>query len=327
MPEKITLLFINERKTMNKLSFITTVYNEERHIQRLLDSLEMQTLLPDEVVIADGGSTDNTWVLLQQYKKKSKIKHVMILMKNGNRSIGRNEAIKHATGDIILCSDAGCFLDKNWIKNITQQFKDVSVDVVAGYYQGYAITTFQKCLIPYVLVMPDKVDPADFLPATRSMAFTKIIWRKAGKFPEAYSHNEDYVFAKKLKEIGADIIFQKDAFVYWIPRNNLQDAGYMFYRFATGDAEAGIYRSKVLLIFLRYILVLGSLFYALLYDRDMIRYMIYGLGIVYICWSIIKNYRYASTVHAVYLLPILQITSDIAVMAGTLFGTLKKHLS
>ncbi len=43
-----------------KVSVIATVLNEGQAIERLLESLAAQTRPPDEVVIADGGSTDET---------------------------------------------------------------------------------------------------------------------------------------------------------------------------------------------------------------------------------------------------------------------------
>jgi glycosyltransferase involved in cell wall biosynthesis len=43
-----------------KISFITTVFNEEKTIDRFFESLLGQTKAPDEIVIVDGGSTDDT---------------------------------------------------------------------------------------------------------------------------------------------------------------------------------------------------------------------------------------------------------------------------
>src|SRR6185437_12673858 len=133
----------------------------------------------------------------------------------------RNEAIRHATGDVIVCTDAGNILDKDWVEKITEPFEVLSktephpspllkgeginknIDVVAGYYEAIARTVFQKCVVPYAFVMPDKVDPNNFLPATRSVAFTKKIWEKVGGFDERLSHNEDYAFAKALQKVKA----------------------------------------------------------------------------------------------------------------------------
>ena len=41
-------------------SIVTTVYNDESKILELLKCIESQTLKPDEIIIVDGGSSDNS---------------------------------------------------------------------------------------------------------------------------------------------------------------------------------------------------------------------------------------------------------------------------
>ncbi|MCL4353217.1 glycosyltransferase [Patescibacteria group bacterium] len=265
---------------MEKVSFITTVLNEERTIDLFLKSLFNQSRLPDEVVIVDGGSTDATTSVISNKELKSP--EIKLIIKPGNRAVGRNEAIRKATGDIIICSDAGCILDTNWVKNIIEPFFDSKVDVVAGYYRSLPKNVFQRCLVPYTLVMEDRVDPKNFLPATRSIAFRKSIWQKAGGFPEEYSHNEDYVFAKRLKKIGAVIVFQKSAIAYWLPRKNLRESFIMFFRFALGDSEAKIIRPKVIILLIRYLLVIILLTLFLLTKAHFILYTLYSILIFYL---------------------------------------------
>jgi glycosyltransferase involved in cell wall biosynthesis len=305
-----------------KIAFITTVFNEEKTILRLLESLVHQSQQPDEIIIVDGGSSDRTLDVIAGSEAKQSLK-IKILTKEGNRSVGRNEAIKHSSGDIIACSDAGNILDKDWLKNITAPFIDKSVDVVAGYYKGSAKNVFQKSLIPYVLVMPDKVIPDNFLPAARSVAFRKTIWEKVGGFDEKYSHNEDYVFARQLKKNGAKITFTQNAVVYWFPRNNLRQSFYMFFRFAYGDAEAGILRPKVLFIFLRYFIIPALYILFIILKSNLILNTLYLILFLYLFWSIQKNYRYVNDWRAIFILPILQLTADSAVLLGTTLGILK----
>ena len=316
-----------------RVSLITTVLNEEKMIGEFLNSVFNQTRLPDEIIIVDAASTDSTVSIIQSSKyplssEASKIQNYnlkfKVFIKPGNRAVGRNEAIKHATGDIIVCTDGDCVLDKDWVKNIIKPFTDKKVDVVAGYYSAKPNSIFQKCLVPYVLVMEDKINPHTFLPASRSMAFRKKVWDEVGGFPEDFSSNEDFVFANKIKRQDYNIVIAKDAVVYWRPRKNLKEAIIMFFQFAYGDMEAGIIRLRVKILFIRYFLGIFIFIFAL-FSRSFFVIEIIILSITaYFIWSIIKNYRYVKDIRACYVLPMLQLSSDAAVISGTIGGGIKR---
>lgn len=311
-----------------KIAFIATVYNEEKSIKEFLHSLFIQSRLPDEIVLVDGGSSDATGIIIEEefseFKKYNKKTRVKLFTKKGNRSVGRNFAIENTESKIIACSDAGCILDKNWLQHITSPFSNSSVDVVAGYYKGRYESMFQKCLIPYVLIMPDRIHPGSFLPATRSMAFKKSVWATLGRFPEKFSHNEDYVFARRIKEKKYTISFAKDAVVSWIPPKAVKQAFTMFYRFAYGDAEAGIFRPKVIFLLIRYTLVMILLQFSIQHHSLFILATLFGLFILYGIWAVKKNYRYIGNIKGVIFLPYIQFLADIAVILGTILGIIKK---
>lgn len=91
-----------------KISVIISTYNRPHYLSKVLDGLLHQTFPPDEIVIADDGSKDDTKELIENYKKNSKIPiiHVWHEDKGFRLAEIRNKAIAKSTGDyIIICDD------------------------------------------------------------------------------------------------------------------------------------------------------------------------------------------------------------------------------
>jgi glycosyltransferase involved in cell wall biosynthesis len=290
-------------------SLIVTIFNEVDTIEDFLLSVQKQTLAPAELIIVDGQSTDGTVNLIKKIAKNKSL-DVKLFVKKGNRSVGRNFAVKKARGDWLAITDAGCVLDKDWLKELWQKQKESQAQVVAGYYQGLAKNAFQEATIPYFLVMPKRAREGKFLPATRSMLIKKSLWQKMGGLSEGLDYNEDFQFANRLKNKGNKIAFAKKAIVYWFPVKNIWQFLQKIYLFAKGDAASGLIRNKVYLIFLRYLI-----FSAILIFFFNI-YLIFSLMVIYLLWAILKNIKYCP--RSFLYLPILQVLSDLAVMLGTL---------
>lgn len=286
---------------MAKVSVVVTVLNEEKTIKELLDVL---VKMPAEIIIVDGGSTDMTVSKCKEYKS------VKVITGKYNRSEGRNIGVATAKGKIIAFTDAGCVPEKDWLKELTK----VKADVVAGYYRGLPQNIFEKCLVPYVLVMPDRIG-SEFLPSTRSMAIKKDLFLKMGGFDPLLDTSEDFEFANRLKKAGIKIHFAKDAVVGWYPRKKLKQAAWMFLKFAVTDIYAGILRPKVKFLILRY-----YLFFFLYF----LNYWFGLLVVPYLIWSIIKNYKYVKDWRAIYWLPVIQLTADCMVIFGTVMGLLSR---
>src|SRR5687767_12515658 len=100
------------------ISLIATVLNEGSNIHRLMETIQRQTRQPDEIIIVDGGSQDDTMAILNSYTGKLPLR--VIVQPDSNISRGRNIALKAAKGDIIAITDAGVRLNDDWLERITQ---------------------------------------------------------------------------------------------------------------------------------------------------------------------------------------------------------------
>lgn len=307
------------------LTVIITVLNEQKTLPLLLDALLVQTQPAKEIIVVDGGSHDKTTKVLKEYQRHFPQLKLRWFEKKGNRSVGRNFAINKAQHSLIAITDAGCIPDRNWLAELLKKYSESQAQVVAGYYNAKPQNAFEAAVVPYVLVMPDKVNEKSFLPATRSMLLEKKVWEVVGRFNERLSDNEDFAFAQQLVKQKVKIVFAKNAIVTWLPRTNLHDFYQMIFRFARGDAYAGIMRLKVGLLFLRYFGVLVVVFALFLYKQFYaVIALILILKLLYVGWSIAKNFRYAR--NGWFWLPVLQYVADWAVMRGSLVGLIKRVL-
>lgn len=114
-----------------KTSLIVPVYNEEKYIAKLLDSVVDQTHQPDEVVICDNNSTDKTVSIIKRYRSKLPIRIVTEVKKGIQFAV--DTAWKNASGDIIVRTDADCVLPSDWIERYLRRFdQDSSLDACGG---------------------------------------------------------------------------------------------------------------------------------------------------------------------------------------------------
>jgi len=303
-----------------RTTLILTVLNEESTISKFLDSLNRQSSIPDEIIITDGGSTDKTKQKILNFVNSQKNKlNVKLIEEKGNIAKGRNAAIKFSSNEFILCTDAGCFLDKDWVKNISSPFKDKNVDVVSGFYNPVTRNIFEKCLAAYTSTMPDKLNE-DFLPSSRSIAFKKSAWKKVKGYPEYLDRCEDLIFAKNLKEKNFKFKLVKNAIVYWPQRKNIFQAFKQFFLYAKGDGQAKYIRPQVPLVYIRYFLAVYILFLSILEKSMGGLVLLILLFISYVIWAIKKNYKYVKNKKAIYILPMLQFAADASVIIGTTLG-------
>ncbi len=101
------------------VALIISTYNWPQALQLVLDSIALQTMQPDEVIIADDGSDKETEDLINLYRQKLTIplKHSWHQDEGFQKTIILNEAIADTDCDYIIQIDGDIILDKNFIKD------------------------------------------------------------------------------------------------------------------------------------------------------------------------------------------------------------------
>jgi len=304
-----------------RVSVVITAKNEESSIAALLDSLLVQTRRPDEVILADGGSTDRTVEIAQSYLAKG-LPLRLVSAPGSNISQGRNAAIRAASGDVIACTDAGVRLVPEWLAVLVQNLSGAMPTVVSGFFQADPHTLFETALGATTLPDQRDVNPFTFLPSSRSVAFTKEAWERVGGYPEWLDYCEDLVFDLRLRAAGYRFIFAPEAMAHFRPRPSLSAFFRQYYLYARGDGKADLWRKRHLVRYTTYLVLIPLLLALAAFSSPLWLLLLMAGGLAYTwtpyrrLWPRLTGYGWLARLWGLCLVPIIRATGDIAKMLG-----------
>lgn len=241
-------------------SLIITTYNEADNIRALLHDVRMQSHRPAELLIVDAGSTDGTPHICKEFASELASRDIQLRLTVSpgvNIARGRNIAIDLAAHENICVTDAGCRLDTRWCERIISPLLCGEADFVGGFFRPIAHNRFQHVLAVLTI---SRRPSRNFLPSSRSVAFSRSAWRTAGGYPEWLRWGEDTLFNEMCIATGARYKVEEEALVYWEVRPDLRAALTQYYRYALGD---GMRRRASLSHALNGALLLGSIVLAI----------------------------------------------------------------
>jgi len=173
------------------ISVIVPVLNEERFVGRLLKSLECQSFRDFEVLVVDGGSTDDTVKIARQHGTE-------ILRSQRRISVQRNDGAKFASGGTLFFTEADVILPLDHLAKLVELFKE-GAGAVAG--SG----------IPYDANLPIQLEYdiynafryvtyrlfRSFQSSGYNMAVRRDIFKRIGGFPNVVP-NDDGLLGRML---------------------------------------------------------------------------------------------------------------------------------
>ena len=312
----------SSRSVQAPVSLIFTVLNEGEDVRKLMDSLLQQRRLPDEVVVVDGGSTDQTVAVLEAYANRLPLR--IIIEPGANISRGRNVAIEQARHELIAVTDAGVRLEPDWLERLLAPFEKSDgahgaemPDFVSGFFLPDPKSLFEHALAMTTLPAREEMGKGRFMPSSRSVAFTRAIWRRVGGYPEWMTWSEDVLFDLALMNIGAKIVYQPDAIVWFRPRASLNAFIRQYRNYAYGDGQGLLWPKRHLIRYITYLILLPVLLFLLKRQAVLGLFLLLAAGVA-MFWTPFKRhwrsgrYRWPTFL----LIPIIRIAGDVAKMWG-----------
>ena len=204
-----------------KVSIIITARNEEKYLPMLFEDILNQTfqLQNIEVVLMDSNSTDNTRLVMEEFKKNNETLSVQIVTNERQiQAAGFNEGVKHATGDVVLKIDAHSRIPADFVQ------KNVDEILAGAYVCGGNRPTvvdsaddFSKTLhiveesaLGSSIANYRKSDVKRKVNSIFHGMYRKEVFDKVGLADERLLRTEDNEFHYRVRKAGYDIIFNPE---------------------------------------------------------------------------------------------------------------------
>lgn len=203
-----------------KISVIIPVYNEERYIRTCLESILAGDRKPDELIVADGGSTDRTAEIARSLGAT--------VVDNPGRTAasGRNVGALHSHGSILAFTDGDCYAAPGWLAGIEKAFDETGADAVGGRILGAETDNdveryWNNLQLNVVMQFGGEkmiLKKHDFRHSliTANCAYSRKIFWKVKGFNRWFANNgEDVDLMWRAQDAGAKMVYTPDAVIYF----------------------------------------------------------------------------------------------------------------
>ena len=198
------------------VSVIIPVYNEERYIQRCIESLINQSYPRDKMewIVIDGNSDDRTYEILSHFLGQYPIR----ILSNPKRTTpsSLNMGIKEANGVYLIRFDAHAFFPPDYIENCVNCLEATDADNVGGYVETVAEGFWGKAIAK---VLSSRFGVGDsrfriggesgYVDTVPFGAFRREVFKKVGLFDEDMIRSEDNDINARIQQNGGKVFLSE----------------------------------------------------------------------------------------------------------------------
>ncbi|MBI5225755.1 glycosyltransferase [Candidatus Micrarchaeota archaeon] len=201
-------------------SVIVPTYNEEEHLERCLDSLRSQSFAADEIIVADGGSTDGTLDIARAWADS------VVIERKRTIAAGRQAGADKASGRWLVFADGDSYYPKDWLLDLLRPFANAGVSCTHGKVLFNDANRLEQ-------FMTDRIAPKLFKTALQlgypsgagsNLAIRSDIFKKMGGFNTDLVTAEDVDLQRRALQYGRNV-YVEDAVAY-ISARRLRSWGY-----------------------------------------------------------------------------------------------------
>jgi glycosyltransferase involved in cell wall biosynthesis len=193
--------------TPSRVSFCIPTLNNEDTLDKCLKSIVNQEYPDTEIVIVDGGSTDNTIEIAKKYTER-------IYFDNGPLGSARQTSIEHSTGEILALFDSDITVPHSkWLANAVRYFNysdkistvwPMSVSPPNGSWTNKLYFNLWKVTIE------DRIKKKRGVFGGGNALFLRRCFEEIGGINRSLHWGEDFDWAQRLKEHGYQVVLIRD---------------------------------------------------------------------------------------------------------------------
>ena len=203
------------------ISVIIPAYNSAATLPACLKALANQTLPPDEVIVVDDSSKDNTVEIARQAGVR------VLIQPHAGPAAARNLGVQQAKGELVFFTDSDCEPVTDWVEQLSLPFKHPQVVGAKGTYrcrQVGQVPRFVQQEYESKYARLARQESIDFID-TNSAAYRREVFLKNGGFDPVFPvpSVEDAEFSFRLARKGYRLVFAPLACVYHLHDHDLGD--------------------------------------------------------------------------------------------------------
>ena len=230
-----------------KISVILPLYNNEKELLILLDSLSHQKLLPHEIIIIDSSENDRSEKIINDFYSSVKIIYKKIGKSNPGSS--RNSGVKISKYNWLAFIDSNTIPNSSWLLDSIKGIENNQTLISRGISVGFSNTNFKKV----IKALTYGNQNIQTLPGT---VIAKSLYDKVGYFSDVRA-GEDLEWFQRLDELNViQYIPRKHYLKYFgFPKNLLKTIfKWFFYTFS--NAKVNIINDQKMFYLIAFIIIL-----------------------------------------------------------------------